>query len=555
MDGMGISGNVSLDMSVSNIAGISKYDELSDKPKINGVEVSGSKTLADYGIAENYEALSDKPKINNIEVSGSKSLNDYGIASIDDILSINKQVGVYENVSEMISDINVKKYSLALTKHFYDDSDNGGSIYAIVDSATANAYDTFSLHDGRFAKFVGPLSMFVVDCFGARSDDDTIDNAPIINYVLSTYKIAKLFGHYHIGTCVKVGLGQTLTTDGYYGNSYAYMHKESDSANTINSFAKFGGVLYTDDSFSDSQMVLVNDGSISKILVTNVSASPTHIYVPSFNGIVVYVNNGIASCYCHHIAASGCNVGIDFYNITGFQASNFIGSACITGIRIIASDCKLSKIEANTNIHMAPTITPASSNGGYSSTLTGIFIIGGDNQFSDIRAEWCYYGIDVACYGNHFTNVLIDWCDIGIKYVPNISERNSQDLWSCVAAFVRTYYVDCHDYQGTNRIFMTGCSFQTSDGSAHFVESGENVKPTGTPLYIYPSQDTGFEFTITSSDLSKATTANYGNYQDVISYNPYSYSSITNCKLKNAIDGNVTAHINFVGCYTNVTKS
>lgn len=56
MGGIGISGNVSLDMSVLNpvgvsIAGVSKYDELEGKPKINGVEVSGSKSLDDYGIA------------------------------------------------------------------------------------------------------------------------------------------------------------------------------------------------------------------------------------------------------------------------------------------------------------------------------------------------------------------------------------------------------------------------------------------------------------------------------------------------------------------------
>ena len=63
MDGVGISGNVSLDMSVLNpvgvpIAGVSKYDELKDKPKINGVEVSGSKSLDDYGIASKADVES-----------------------------------------------------------------------------------------------------------------------------------------------------------------------------------------------------------------------------------------------------------------------------------------------------------------------------------------------------------------------------------------------------------------------------------------------------------------------------------------------------------------
>lgn len=56
MDGIGISGNVSLDMNVQNVVGAHRYDELKDKPKINDVEVSGSKSLDDYGIASKADA-------------------------------------------------------------------------------------------------------------------------------------------------------------------------------------------------------------------------------------------------------------------------------------------------------------------------------------------------------------------------------------------------------------------------------------------------------------------------------------------------------------------
>ena len=51
MDYIGISGDVSLDMNVQSAVGVYKYNELRDKPKINDVEVSGSKSLDDYGIA------------------------------------------------------------------------------------------------------------------------------------------------------------------------------------------------------------------------------------------------------------------------------------------------------------------------------------------------------------------------------------------------------------------------------------------------------------------------------------------------------------------------
>lgn len=52
MDGIGIT----LDMNVQNVVGAHRYDELKDKPKINGVEVSGSKSLNDYGIASKADA-------------------------------------------------------------------------------------------------------------------------------------------------------------------------------------------------------------------------------------------------------------------------------------------------------------------------------------------------------------------------------------------------------------------------------------------------------------------------------------------------------------------
>lgn len=65
MDGIGISGNVSLDMNVQSVVGVYKYDELRDKPKINDVEVSGSKSLDDYGIASkaDVDAVASSMKI------------------------------------------------------------------------------------------------------------------------------------------------------------------------------------------------------------------------------------------------------------------------------------------------------------------------------------------------------------------------------------------------------------------------------------------------------------------------------------------------------------
>lgn len=58
----------------------SDYNELTNKPKINNVELSGNLSIADLGI--DYPALSGKPSINNVELVGNLSLSDLNIPSI-----------------------------------------------------------------------------------------------------------------------------------------------------------------------------------------------------------------------------------------------------------------------------------------------------------------------------------------------------------------------------------------------------------------------------------------------------------------------------------------
>lgn len=65
--------------------GTTNYNQLLNKPKINGVELSGNKTSADLGIGgggtEDYEALNNQPLIEGVKVIGSKNAEDYNLAS------------------------------------------------------------------------------------------------------------------------------------------------------------------------------------------------------------------------------------------------------------------------------------------------------------------------------------------------------------------------------------------------------------------------------------------------------------------------------------------
>ena len=64
--------------------GTSNYNELSNKPSINGIPLVGNKTSEDLGISggggtSNYSALTNKPSINGVTLDGNKTAADLGL--------------------------------------------------------------------------------------------------------------------------------------------------------------------------------------------------------------------------------------------------------------------------------------------------------------------------------------------------------------------------------------------------------------------------------------------------------------------------------------------
>lgn len=66
--------------------GTTNYNELENKPKINGVTLSGNKTAEDLGISggtTDYSELDNKPSINGVELNGNIAASDLGISGIE----------------------------------------------------------------------------------------------------------------------------------------------------------------------------------------------------------------------------------------------------------------------------------------------------------------------------------------------------------------------------------------------------------------------------------------------------------------------------------------
>lgn len=77
-----------IDLNAGGSGGTSDYNQLTNKPSINGVTVSGDKTSEDYGIipgTNDYNQLLNKPSINGYELIGDQSADDLNVGGYNDV--------------------------------------------------------------------------------------------------------------------------------------------------------------------------------------------------------------------------------------------------------------------------------------------------------------------------------------------------------------------------------------------------------------------------------------------------------------------------------------
>lgn len=171
MDGIGISGNVSLDMNVSNVVDAYEYESLIGKPKINDVEVSGSKTLDDYGIAaksamdehisnrDNPHGVTgaqlgktiDSDNIVDGAVTAEKLADDSGafVASISKTVNPDATINGYKIIFN-----DTYKLSAYKKNDYYN-----SYIYPVVAGVTYNIVDAIVGNDMAFPRYVFATSL------------------------------------------------------------------------------------------------------------------------------------------------------------------------------------------------------------------------------------------------------------------------------------------------------------------------------------------------------------------------------------------------------------
>lgn len=275
MGGIGISGNVSLDMNVQNVVGVHRYDELKDKPKINGVEVSGSKSLDDYGIASKADAekaasdaaaaLENAEQTLQTNIDAAKEAADAAQTDIDTLLPktdfntentvkkyiddnvntlnarIDTDVVYFDTVADMMKSAYLEAGNVCLTLGFNSANDNGSSLYMLQATAPHAPYtmpsgtpygDVIRINDNLYAVLVAGTDVYA-EQLGCKAEDSSYDNAIIINQYITTYAIHFKKATYYINTYINlydklgaklIGAYQSSDSNAKAGTSFSFVN-------------------------------------------------------------------------------------------------------------------------------------------------------------------------------------------------------------------------------------------------------------------------------------------------------------------------------------------
>ena len=419
--------------------------------------------------------------------------------------------------------------SVLATESFYESMNYGGAIYKQIDSATENAFDTFRLQNGKYAKLLWYDSIGI-SCFGAKRLDESIDNAPMVNHALNTYGKACIDGNYYVRTSIIIPDKCLLFSNTNYQYQYNYINKKP---------FRTDNTIYTDDNFNGDAIIVCNDSSLRNLTVTNISASSNHIYIPNFDGVLVKPNK---RCQINLVSIAGCNRGLHVDRAQAFQGDGVSCGANVVNMLLNCSDSLLCNFNCNTNHHMAPTITPTLGENSESVYPAGLIVYGGNNSFVNGKIEWCYYGLVDSKLNNNYSNIVFDWNYNSVVY-PNFAYQKTgvSNITNCI--FMSKSH---HIYDNTLRgiLNIDNCVFGTSDGSAKIIVDGDNLNPS-EGFYFYPKSDIANNKPNLSNTVYMNNcvldTACTGN--TLFHYNPYVYLSVRNCNLGSKTKPNLPRYI------------
>ena len=154
INGVELVGDLSTDDLNIN-AGASDYVDLTNKPSINGIELSGNKTTADLNIKEgttNYTELNNKPTINGVELSGALTSDDLKIKAGDNAVNLTQaeydaldDSKLTDNIEYRITDAGIN--GVTASNVSYDNASSGLEAVTVQKAVDKLKEETNGLHN------------------------------------------------------------------------------------------------------------------------------------------------------------------------------------------------------------------------------------------------------------------------------------------------------------------------------------------------------------------------------------------------------------------------
>ena len=192
--------------------GSNNYEDLINKPELNGVTLEGNKTLDQVGVLAKNQGSSNSGKYLSVGSDGNVALVDApeveGIpnGSIEEIKfseSLRKRkASFYNSVEEMKSDVSLKDGMTAVTLGYHKPDDGGGATYRIRAKLETDIDDGGSIHELNGGQLVAELIIegyVAPEMFGAVGNginDDTEAIQKCLDYSRKRHKVAFLSGIY-----------------------------------------------------------------------------------------------------------------------------------------------------------------------------------------------------------------------------------------------------------------------------------------------------------------------------------------------------------------------
>ena len=205
-------GSNAVTVDIPSGSGSNNYEDLINKPELNGVTLEGNKTLDQVGVLAKNQGSSNSGKYLSVGSDGNVALVDapevesIPNGSIEEIKfseSLRKRkASFYNSVEEMKSDVSLKDGMTAVTLGYYKYNDSGGATYRIRAKLETDIYDSGSIHELNGGQLVAELIIegyVTPEMFGAvgnNVNDDTEAIQKCLDYSRKRHKVAFLSGIY-----------------------------------------------------------------------------------------------------------------------------------------------------------------------------------------------------------------------------------------------------------------------------------------------------------------------------------------------------------------------